>query len=441
MFRTKIENLFSHQGFKKYFKNTSWLMAEKVFRMLVGLFVGIWVARYLGPEQFGLLSYAQSFVGLFMAFSTLGLDSIVVRELVKNEQSKDVLLGTAFILKLIGGGIIFIVLAIATKFTSNDSYTNALVYIIASAVIFQSFNVIDFFFQSQVLSKYVVFANVITLFISSGIKIYLILTNAPLIVFAWMVLFDSIILALGFIYFFSNHSSLFKWKFNVSTAINFLKDSWPISLSGVVIAIYMKIDQVMIKVLLDHEAVGIYAAAVRISESWYFIPTVITASLFPAIIKAKKTNESTYLKRLKYLYVLVGWISILIALFFSFFSHDVMVLLYGHAYELSGTILIVHIWSGFNVAIGLTWSKWILLENQQRLALYGHILGAILNVIFNWFLILEFKALGAAIATLASYWISAIVVYALYKPSVSYNMIMSIFNLKLLHNGFKERFG
>lgn len=147
---SKIQNLQQHSGFMKYLKNTSWLFGEKILRMVVGLFVGIWVARYLGPEQFGLFSYAQSFVGLFTAIATLGLDGIVVRELVKDESRRDELIGTAFYLKLIGAIAVLIVLAVAIQFTSNDHYTNILVFIIASATIFQAFNVVDMYFQAKV---------------------------------------------------------------------------------------------------------------------------------------------------------------------------------------------------------------------------------------------------------------------------------------------------
>ena len=170
---TKLKSLKNHQGFMKYFKNTSWLFAEKILRMVVGLFVGIWVARYLGPEQFGLFSYAQSFVGLFTAIATLGLDGIVVRELVKNESRRNELIGTAFWLKFFGAFAVLLILAMAINFTSNDTYTNTLVFIIASATIFQSFNVIDFYFQSKVMSKFVVYANVISLLLSSIIKVVL----------------------------------------------------------------------------------------------------------------------------------------------------------------------------------------------------------------------------------------------------------------------------
>ena len=328
---SKLIALINHQGFMKYFKNTSWLFGEKILRMVVGLFVGIWVARYLGPEQFGLFSYAKSFVGLFTAIATLGLNGIVVRELVKDESRCDELIGTTFWLKVMGAFGVLLILAIAINFTSNDTYTNTLVFIIASATIFQSFNVVDFYFQSKVMSKFVVYANIISFFLSSIVKIVLILNDAPLIAFAWVVLFDSLVLALGFVYFFFRNSS-FKIKnltFRRETAIDLLRDSWPLILSGIVISIYMKIDQVMIKELLGTNAVGQYAAAVRISEAWYFIPVVIASSLFPAIINAKKQSEELYYERLQRLYDLMVWMAIAIALPMTFMSDWIVELLYG----------------------------------------------------------------------------------------------------------------
>ena len=232
---TRID--FKSESFNKYFKNTSWLFSEKILRMVVGLFVGVWVARYLGPDRFGLLSYAMAFVGLFVSISTLGLDGIVIRELVKDASKGDKLIGTAFWLKLVGGIVVLLVLAVAVNFTSNDAYTNLLVFIIASATVFQSFNVIDFYFQAKVLSKYVVFANIIGLAISSIVKIVLIIIEAPLIAFAWTILFDSLVLAIGLVYFYlQNHLSFKDWNFERSTAIDLLKDSWPLILSGMIVA-------------------------------------------------------------------------------------------------------------------------------------------------------------------------------------------------------------
>ena len=411
----KLQSLKNHQGFMKYFINTSWLFGEKILRMVVGLFVGIWVARYLGPEQFGLFSYAQSFVGLFTAIATLGLDSIVVRKLVKDDTRRDELIGTAFWLKVLGALGVLIVLAIAVNFTSNDTYTNTLIFIIASATIFQSFNVVDMYFQSKVLSKYIVYANFISLFIGSIVKIALILNEAPLIAFAWVILFDSFILASGFIYFYlknrshseqtGSHSVLdmepsFAWKINKSTALSLLKDSWPLILSGIVISIYMKIDQVMIKEMMNAQAVGQYAAAVRLSEAWYFIPMAIVSSLFPSIINAKKVSDKLYLERLQRLYSLMVWLAIAIALPMTFLSDWVVNLLYGNAYQEAGSVLMIHIWTGVFVFLGVAFSHYLIVENLMMKSFYRTALGTILNIIFNFILIPKYGIYGAAIATL-----------------------------------------
>jgi len=401
---SKIKNLRQHNGFMKYFRNTSWLFAEKILRMVVGLFVRVWVIRYLGPEKFGLLSYAQSFVGLFAAIATLGLDGIVVRELVKHPEKESEIVGTAFLLKVMGAIGVLAILAIAVNFTSNNHFTNILIFIIVSATIFQSFNVIDFYFQSKVLSKYVVYANIISLFLSSMVKIALILYKAPLIAFAWVVLFDSFVLSCGYIYFFLKHS-IFNIKnltFKRETAVSLLRDSWPLILSDMVVAVYMKIDQVMIKEMMDAGAVGQYAAAVRISEAWYFIPMVIASSLFPAIINAKKVSEELYYARLQKLYDLMVWMAIAIALPMTFLSNWIVNLLYGSAYNQSGSVLMIHIWAGVFVFLGVASSKWFLSENLQKYSFYRTLAGAIINIILNYILIPKYGIYGAAFATLVS---------------------------------------
>ncbi len=402
--------LQKNQGFMKYFKNTSWLFGEKILRMVLGLFVGIWVARYLGPEQFGLFSYAQSFVGLFTAFATLGLDGIVVRELVKDEARRDELIGTAFWLKFIGAIVVLFILGIAVNFKSNDHATNIIVFIIASATVFQAFNVVDFYFQAKVMSKYIVFANVISLLLSSIVKIVLILNQAPLVAFAWTVLFDSFVLACGFIYYYIKNNSKFKIQnltFNKSVAIELLRDSWPLILSSVVIAIYMKIDQVMIMEMMDAQAVGQYAAALRISELWYFIPMVISSSLFPAIINAKAQSEELYYARLQKLYDLMVWMAIAIALPMTFLSDWVIHLLYGEQYSQAGSVLMIHIWAGVFVGLGVASGKWFMTENLIMLSFWRTFNGMVINIILNFMLIPKYGVQGAAIATLFSQIIAA----------------------------------
>lgn len=431
-----LNSLKEKPGFVRYFKNTSWLFLEKILRMVIGLFVGLWIARYLGPDRFGLFSYAQSFVALFAAIAALGLDRILVRELVNQENRRDELIGTAFWLRFMGAIGVILVLVIAVRFTSNDQHTNVIVFIIASATIFQSFNVIDFYFQSRVLSQYVVYANVTSLLISSLIKVTLIFFEAPLIAFAYVVLFDSFVLATGFVYFYVTHTPkgyIQSLKFSRVTAVTLLRDSWPLLLSGMVISIYMKIDQVMIKEMMSSEAVGLYAAAVRISELWYFIPMVIASSLFPALISAKQQSEKLYYMRLQSLFNIMVWLAIVIAVPMTFLSDWVVEFLFGEQYYGAGSVLAVHIWAGIAVGFGVIWSYWVIIENKQHLVIIFHVLSMVLNVLLNFYLIPRLGILGAGIATAVASLVSQFVGLLVYKRNIALKFLTkALFPLYLI---------
>jgi O-antigen/teichoic acid export membrane protein len=325
---------------------------------------------------------------------------------------------------------------VAVNFTSNDHFTNILVFIVASATIFQSLNVVDMYFQSQVMGKYIVYANVFGLLLSSLVKIALILYHAPLIAFAWLVVFDSFILAVGYLYFYIRKSSFrgakqFSfWRFDKSTAIALLNDSWPLILSGMVIAIYMKIDQVMIKEMMNAEAVGQYAAAVRISEAWYFIPMVITSSLFPAIINAKKQSEELYYARLQRLYDLMVWLAIGIALPMTFLSDWVIKLLYGVQYIEAAGVLKIYIWAGVLVFFGTARGHWILTENLQRLAFGYLFMGSIVNIVLNFILITKIGIDGSALATIISL-VSIVLFFPILNKEtrISVKMFLNSFNI------------
>ena len=430
-------------GFKKYFQNTLWLISEKVIRIFSTLLVGVWVIRYLGPSDFGILAYAQSYVALFAVLSTFGIDSLVIRELVKDNTKRDELIGTVFWLKVMGALVVLVILAIAVNFTSNNYLTNAIIFIIASTTIFQSFNVLDLYFQSKVMSKYVAYSNMISLLLTSLLKIALILSKAPIIAFAWVILFESFILAIGFIYFYIKTNSTFiikNLKFTKTTAISLLKDSWPLFFSAIVVTIYMKIDQVMIKEMLNSEALGQYAAAVKLSEVWYFIPAAIVSSVFPAIINAKKKSEELYNARLQMLYNLMVWMAIVIALPMTFLSDWIVALLFGGEYNQAGSILMIHIWAGVFVFLGLASTNWFVVENLLLLSFWRTFAGMVVNVFLNYILIPKYGGIGAAYATIISYSISAFLYDVLQKKTrTMFKMKLRAFNIYLTIKSIKNK--
>lgn len=409
--------LLGHEGIRRYGANTAWLMGEKVLRMFMGLFVGIWVARYLGPEQFGLLSYAQSFVFLFTAIATLGLDSIIVRELVKDNSQRNVLLGTAFTLKLIGSLCILPLLWLGVQFTSNDRYTNLLIFIIASGTIFQSFNVIDFYYQSSVLSKYVAFANTITLAISSIIKIVLILNEASLLAFAMVGVFDTVILSLGLIYFYwqKTHHSLREWQFDKVVAKRLLADSWPLIFSSIVLTIQARIDQIMLKGMIGNQEVGYYSAGMRLIEAFGFIPVILSQSLYPAIQNAKNISLSVYKNRLTNFYRLNFIAFLIIAIPVYYFAEFIVILLYGEEFERVGGILSILAIRLFFTNMGTARGVFIISENLLKFSMLTMFMGTIINILMNYLLIPKYYSEGAVIATIISFSVTTFIIDAIYR--------------------------
>jgi len=431
-------------GFNRYFANTSWLIAEKIFRSVVLLVVSVYVARYLGPDRFGLLSYTISFVGLFLPVAVLGLDGIVIRELVRDGTKRNQLLGTAFFLKITGAFFVLGVLYIALHFISNDSFTNLLIFIIAASTVFQSFNVIDFYLQSKVLSKYVVYAKVASLTLWAIINLFLIWAEATLLYFAVVFLIESAALAIGLVIVYVRQKlNIFEWAPTFRLAVGLLKDSWPLVLSGLCVSIYMKIDQVMIKHMLDSEAVGQYAVAVKLSEAFYFVPVVVCSSLFPAVINAKKRSKDLYYARLQKLYGLMVWTALPMTLVITFLASNIVQFLYGIEFSKGGSVLAIHIWATPFVFLGVASSKWFLSENLQLYSFVYQALGAVMNITLNFILIKHVGITGAAWATVISY---ACVAYFLnfvcpktrshfYRLSEAFNILRT--PRKLIY-GFRE---
>lgn len=388
--------------------NISWLFAEKILQMGIGLFVGVWLARYLQPGPYGIFNYAIAFVALFSPIATLGLDGIVVRNLVTHPSKKEKILGTAFCLRLGGSfaGFLFLFAAVYLL-RPHDNLTRWLVGILGAGLVFQAFEVIRFWFESQVQSKYVVYARNIAFCTIAFLKVVLILIQAPLIAFAWAMLAEMILSATGFAIAYHLKGNRIKlWRWDPSEAKSLIIESWPLFLSGLAIIVYMRIDQVMLGNMIGDKEVGIYSAAVRISEIWYFIPVAIVSSVAPSIIEAKKIGEDLYYQRIGNLFRFMTGIAYGIAFLMTLFSNRLIMLLFGPNYAGAGIVLAIHTWASIFVFLGVARGPWIINEGLMKLSLYSTIIGATSNVVLNLFLIPSFGIVGAAIATLASYAVS-----------------------------------
>lgn len=403
---TRIKNLAnrarSHAGFQRYAINTCWMFSELLLRMVGGLFIGIWVARHLGPNQFGLISYVQALAGIFGSVVNLGLDGILVRELVMHPEKHAIYLGTAFWLKVIGALIVVCLMIGILPFTSNDAKTNLFIFIATAALAFQSFEVIGIYFQSQVQAKVVSICKITQVIISLLIKIYLIMTKSELIWFILVIFFDAMSLAISYsIAYQIKIKNLFYTKFDFKVAKDLLKTSVPLMLGGLSFVIFSNIDSIMIKEIINESAVGIYSAAYRLTIIWYFLPGLLLNSLMPALVRSK-TDPLLHQRRKQMVTSLLVWFAIFLAIVTSFFSDVIIQSTYGNAYYESAEILSMLIWVNVIIFFNSCWNQFHIINNQIKYVFYFHLSTLIFNILFNLIFIPFFGLKGAVYAILLS---------------------------------------
>jgi O-antigen/teichoic acid export membrane protein len=408
---TKLKSLQNHRGFIKYFKNTSWLMLEKLLRMGLGLIVNIWTVRYLGPENFGVLSFAVSFVGLFAAFASLGLNSIVVRNLVRDPNARDNILGTSFILRLSGAGLLLLFVFLFLQFTSTTFDEKLVVMTISTVQLILSFEVIDFYFQSKVKGKYSAISRAFGVIAFSVSSVLFILLKLSVLYFALAIVIEQLTKTVFYIMFYTRKNnenedvttlSLYEWSFKIETAKKLLNDSLPLILAGIAISINLRIDQIMIKEFIGNEQVGLYAVAVKIADAFVLIPHIINRSIYPSFVNSHKKGDNSFLQRIAYGYKILFYISLILATIVFVGSDFIINTLFGKEYINAIPVLqlasITILFASIN-AINVTYFT---ILNKQKKAMYRQWMNVVLNLILNYMLIPIYGIMGAIYATTIS---------------------------------------
>ncbi len=388
----------------RYFFHTGWNLAGKVINLIVSFFVSIYVVRYFGPENWGLLSYVVSFTGIFSFLASLGVDSILYVDLIKSPQDRDSLMGSAFLLKLFGGITAFVLVLIFSILSRNNFYTNILMAVVASAFFFQPFNVINLYFQANVQAKPVVLLSLISSISLSALKILFVFMHLSIKYFALLYLAEVVLLAIGYIYiYYKANLNIFNWKRSWVLSKTMLKVSWPLIVSSAFAYIYTRIDQVMLKQMLGQTSVGLYDTGVRLAEAWYVFPSIIIGSMFPAIINAKKTNFQMFENRLVKLYRYTVYLALLFIVPISFLAPFIIQILYGESFAQSADVLKIYVWAGISVTLATVINQYLISEKLTTTALFLNFFGMASNILINLYAIPKYGMSGAAWATLISY--------------------------------------
>ena len=377
------------------------MMTEYGLKIISAIFVSIYVARYLGPEKFGVLSYALAIVAIFMAVSRLGMESILVRDLAKFPEQTKAYMGTAFGIMVIAAIAGLVILSTLVYFFESDAQTKIYIWIIATGLLFQTLLVVDYGFQAQVKAKFSSIAKSIALAISSSIKIYLVWTQADLQAFAIAYAVDHTIVAIMLLSMhFSQKQTSFLFGFKKTLIKPLLKSAWPMVLAAVASVLYMRIDQVMIKHMLDAHELGLYAAATKVYEGWIVIPYAISISLMPAIVKLKSSSPEQYEINMSRLLALVFWPGVLVAIISTFLGKWIIEITFGPEFINAGHVLAIVMWTAAFAAIGSVTARYLTVEGMEKKIAFRTFVALIINVLLNLVLIPIYGIEGAAIATL-----------------------------------------
>ncbi len=400
----------------KTIKNSIWIIGERVVQAVIGLILTMLTSRYLGPSNYGILNYGATFVSLFLVIMKLGLDTTVVNELIKNRDKEGVILGTSIVLRLISGFVSILIMMILVFILQSKSKLILIATFLQSiAIIFQTINILDCWFQSHLKSKYVSIAKVVAYLVVALYKIYLLITGKSVIWFALSNVFDYLIISILLIAFYKKEASQ-KLKIDFNLGKILLKSSYHFIISGLMVTIYTQIDKIMIGSMINETELGFYSAALTICAMWVFVPEAILTSARPTVFNAKK-NGTNYLKRLKQTYAIIFWLCVIFALFITIFAKYIILIIYGKQYLNAISVLRILIWYVPFSQLGSARGIWIVAEGKNKYSKKYILWGVIVNIILNYLLIPHLGILGATIATIITELVTCFLTPLFYKET------------------------
>lgn len=439
-----IKKLTKHPVIARYGANTIWLVAEKLVAMLVGLFIGAWVARYLGPENFGILGYVTALTILFNPILSLGLSGIVSRELVQKPKIVKSILSTAALMR-IASAVVYIVFTTLLLLTIEQEVLYAeLAFCLCLALSIASVSeVFLLFFRSKVQARYGVVSQVVGQLTGGLAKIFFILLGSGVLWFAVSNLIGALVAAavLAGTYYMRQKSFIGVSWYDFSYAKSLIKESWPVMFSAAFVVVYLHIDKIMLKHMLGPSEVGFYAAATKITSIFFFLPVVFGWSLQPAIVRAHDKSREEYVNLLKHMMAGLAILGYLIAGCLVIASDNLVWLLFGDEYAYSAELLKVHAIAIIFVFLSQPRGLWVSTESHHKFAMWSNIAAGIINVTLNFYWIESYGSIGAAWATIVSYFVAFVGGGLLYRSAwwVTGEQIRSMFllNAGSLYRAFK----
>lgn len=416
---TLIERVTALIGSRAVVRNVQWLFLEKVLRLALGVVVGAWVARHLGPERFGVLAYVTAYVAIFQAVCQLGLDSIVVRDVAQRHDQAAAILGTTLRLRAAVSLAGFCsALGLMHWLRPGDRESLLLTALIAAGLLFQVADTVDLWFQSQLQSRLSVVAKVTAFSVGNGARVVAILLGADLEVFGALVLIEAALGALALVVAYRRLPTAQRWRWQAGLASAMLRDAWPLLLAALAVLLYMRLDQILLREMVGERELGLYAAAQQLSAVWYFIPMIVCSSAAPELARLHAQNRTEYLSALRRLFSFCWSLSLVVTVVVVLGADVFVHLLFGPTFADAAAVLRWHVLAVAPVSLGIAQSLWITHEKRTTLALYRTALGFAVSLGANLVLIPRFGAEGSAVAYLCCQLSAAILSNAILAPEM-----------------------
>lgn len=408
---SRLNTHFGATAPTRYLRSVSWLIFARMVSMTVSLAATFYIARALGPQNFGELSYAQSIVGILSLFSA-AVGSLY-RDLVRFKDRETTLLGTAWVVS-VAASLVTSLLAIGyVLLMPHDTLTIMVVGLLCIAQFFSPFAIIQNVFYAKTETKWLAFANLFVHMLVSAAKIAAMISGQGVLVLASIMILEQMATATLYVlmYTYLHHRSILRWNFDLAYARQLITDSLPLIVitgSGMISG---RIDQVFIKHYLDTATVGFYSVAVQLSEVWQLLPTIIISSILPAIINAHSAKY-LYRRRLAWLSAALLLYAVCGAALLTLLAPLIIGLIYGGQFAGSVALLQIYCWSIPGMVLGLLINNFLLVENFRRIQMAVGILPMLINVGLNLIFIPVWGAPGAALATVISFTLAPLLPFA-----------------------------
>jgi len=400
---------------QRLLSNGVWRVGDQVFRMGVGLLVSVYVARYLHPTGFGLISFAAAMATLVTAIAQFGMFTVVVRELVRRPRERAVIIGSALVLRLLTGALSILFAAGATALLRPGDHRAVLVVlIVASVALPRAWDVIDYDYQARIEAQPVIIARNVSFLVFAILRVLLVLIHARLEAFAIAITGEQVLASMLLAR---------RWRADGLTVglrsgtVRELRDlvvtTWPLVIASLSTIVYMRIDQLMLASMMGDAGVGLFSAAVKVSEALYFIPMAATATVAPALTAAHRRSRQEYQRKMLRVMRTLLWIALAVAAIFACSSRLIILGLYGPAYAPAAAVLSIHAWINVLMSLNCCSNQWLLDEGYFHCNMYQTLVGAAVNIALNLVLIPVLGIVGAAIASFAGQFASVMLMAAL----------------------------